>query len=387
MIDLNNSKKLHESEQGGGSDEDSEIETIYVDSNYEIDNDNDLYMHNVDDMVHDEMCVNKSKWPTLEQVENEEDSDTPDVEELQLPDQEEKETINFNFHTFRADIDMTNPIFRVGMIFADVTELRKAVDAYSLKNRRPIRKVRNEKNRLEAVCKEGCPWFLKAGYDSRSQSMLVKHYDGKHTCNKVWELKAFTAPFLAKRYLEHFRDDEKLSLKAFTKIVQREFQLKISRCKMSRARRAALKEIYGEVLEQYNLLWDYGQELRTTNPWSTFWLTLKTIHHVGPPPRSLQHFSTCYYSLDACKRGFLEGCRPIICVDGCHIKTKYGGQLFTAVGIDGNDSIYPIAWGVTEVESTNSWKWFLTTFKNDLNIINTGPYTIMSDKQKVSITY
>lgn len=37
---------------------------------------------------------------------------------------------------------------------------------------------------------------------------------------------------------------------------------------------------------------------------------------------------------------------------------------------------------VTEVESTNSWKWFLTTFKNDLNIINTGPYTIMSDKQK-----
>ena len=74
-------------------------------------------------------------------------------------------------------------------------------------------------------------------------------------------------------------------------------------------------------------------------------------------------------------------------MDGCHIKTKYGGQLFTAVGIDGNDSIYPIAWGVTEVESTNSWKWFLTTFKNDLNIINTGPYTIMSDKQKVSITY
>ena len=63
MIDLNNRKKLHESEQGGGSDEDSEIETIYVDSNYEIDNDNDLYMHNVDDMVRDEMCVKKTKWP------------------------------------------------------------------------------------------------------------------------------------------------------------------------------------------------------------------------------------------------------------------------------------------------------------------------------------
>lgn len=356
-VTLDKRKKRHvygQNGQGEGSDEDTDTETIYVDSEYEIDDDDDLYVHNIDDIVEDEMCVKKGKGPMIEPGDEEEDNDTPDVEELQLPVHEGNESINFNFHTFRADIDMNNPIFRVGMIFADIIELRKAVDAYSLKNRRPIQKVRNEKNRLEAVCKQGCPWFLKAGYDNRSQSILVKHYDGNHTCNRVWELKAFTAPFLAKRYLEHFRDDEKLSLKAFSKIVQREFQLKISRSKMSRARRAALKEIYGEVLEQYNLLWDYGQELRTTNPGSTFWLTLKTLRHAGPPPRSLQHFSTCYYSLDACKRGFLEGCRPIICVDGCHIKTKYGGQLFTAVGIDGNDSIYPIAWVVTEVESTNS---------------------------------
>ncbi|KAM3191553.1 hypothetical protein ACQJBY_069068 [Aegilops geniculata] len=38
--------------------------------------------------------------------------------------------------------------------------------------------------------------------------------------------------------------------------------------------------------------------------------------------------------------------------------------------------------GMVEVESTFSWQWFLTTLKNDLNIVNTSPYTIMSDKQK-----
>jgi len=53
------------------------------------------------------------------------------------------------------------------------------------------------------------------------------------------------------------------------------------------------------------------------------------------------------------------------------------------VGIDPNECIYPIAMGVVEVESTSTWKWFLATLKNDLNIINTGPYTIMSDEQKV----
>ena len=95
------------------------------------------------------------------------------------------------------------------------------------------------------------------------------------------------------------------------------------------------------------------------------------------------HLSSLYWSYDACKRGFLRGCRPILFVDGCHLKSKYKGVLLTAVGIDPNDCIFPIAMGMVEVESTYSWEWFLTTLKNDLNIINTSPFTIMSDKQKV----
>jgi hypothetical protein len=63
--------------------------------------------------------------------------------------------------------------------------------------------------------------------------------------------------------------------------------------------------------------------------------------------------------------------------------TRFKGQLLTVVGIDPNDCIYPIAMGIVEVECTSSWEWFLTTLRNDLNILNTSPYTIVSDKQKV----
>jgi hypothetical protein len=89
-------------------------------------------------------------------------------------------------------------------------------------------------------------------------------------------------------------------------------------------------------------------------------------------------------SLEACKRGFLQGCRPIIFVDGCFIKTRYKGQLLAAVGIDPNDCIFPIAIAAVEVEDTVSWTWFLQTLKNDLGISNTAPWTLMSDKQKVT---
>jgi hypothetical protein len=47
--------------------------------------------------------------------------------------------VKFNFKTFRADVDMVAPVFKLGMVFADVEELRKAINAYSVRERRHLR--------------------------------------------------------------------------------------------------------------------------------------------------------------------------------------------------------------------------------------------------------
>ena len=172
-----------------------------------------------------------------------------------------------------------------------------------------------------------------------------------------------------------------MSLGTFSRKITKEFNCTPNRWKLARARTAALKEIHGDEEEQFSRLWDYGHELRQKNPGSTFLLTTGLVRDTKFP-MGRKCLKTLYWSYDACKRGWLKGCRPIIFIDGCHMKTRFKGVLLSAVGIDPNDCIYPIAMGWVEVECTSSWEWFLTTLKDDLNITNTAPFTLMSDKQK-----
>jgi len=62
-----------------------------------------------------------------------------------------------------------------------------------------------------------------------------------------------------------------------------------------------------------------------------------------------------YICLGQLKRGCLEGCRPVLSLDGCFIKGPRKGQILVAVGRDGNNQMYPIAWAVCERENSVNW--------------------------------
>jgi len=71
-------------------------------------------------------------------------------------------------------------------------------------------------------------------------------------------------------------------------------------------------------------------------------------------------------------------------VDGCFLKGKYGRELLTTVGRDGNDQILPIAYAIVEVENKDSWKWFLELLIDDLGGDAVGAScTFISYQQKV----
>ena len=136
----------------------------------------------------------------------------------------------------------------------------------------------------------------------------------------------------------------------------------------------ASEVLEGTYKEQYAQLGDYCEELYKTNPGSI------AILSVNRPNLELQsYFERFYVCLDACKRGSLSACRPFIGVDGCHLKGEFTRQLLTAVGKDGNNGIYPIAFAVVEAKTKESWTWFLSRLHEDIGGVNERRWNFMSD--------
>ncbi|GJU32068.1 transposase, MuDR, MULE transposase domain protein [Tanacetum coccineum] len=55
--------------------------------------------------------------------------------------------------------------------------------------------------------------------------------------------------------------------------------------------------------------------------------------------------------------------RPLLITDGAHLKGTYKGTNLVLVGMDGNNQIIPIATGVSQGETGESWTWFLLKLK------------------------
>ncbi|GJW43794.1 hypothetical protein Tco_0072593 [Tanacetum coccineum] len=70
------------------------------------------------------------------------------------------------------------------------------------------------------------------------------------------------------------------------------------------------------------------------------------------------------------KQELLEGC-------------PWPGQILTAVGVDANNGIYPVAYAIVEAFGKASWYWFLNLLRENLGIEANFNYTFISNRQKI----
>ncbi|KAK6777443.1 hypothetical protein RDI58_024160 [Solanum bulbocastanum] len=119
-----------------------------------------------------------------------------------------------------------------------------------------------------------------------------------------------------------------------------------------RGKAKAIKTLRGDPAESYGKIPMYLYILETTY--------LGTV--VKYKKTDENHFLYSFVALDASIRGW-DYCRPIVVVDGTHLKSTYEGTMLIASTLDPGGHILPLAYAIADSEYDNSWLWFFEIFK------------------------
>ncbi|KAL2904729.1 Halomucin [Bienertia sinuspersici] len=270
--------------------------------------------------------------------------------------------------------------WKVGQRFPNRKSFKEAVTKYAVYQGRNLSFVGSNKNRqqrFEVKCLPGCAFRLYASWDSGRDCFLLKSVDTGHCCIRNMEKnKQLKSPWLAQQFLEIFKARPHWPAKDIIETVKRAYRVLISRDVAYKVKYHAHKLLHGSMKDHYLKVGRYLKFMKQNSPDTK--LVLVTDQESRP-----EVFKRLFVCFDGVAKGWIEGCRKVLCVDACFLKTFLGGQLLAAIGRDGNDQMYPVAWAVVEGENNQSWEWFINEVKQSLQLNDGAGMAIISDEHQV----
>jgi len=303
--------------------------------------------------------------------------------------------------------------FYVGQAFSNRKEISDLVKDHAVATRRQLKTVKNESTRFRVVCIgqspnfEGtgensqqvdgssevggitsqnnespttCPWVLHVSNPKKLGTWVVTTFKDVHVCLQTRKVDKCNISFIVKNVMDILIVNPTIPVRSLQELLQKKLQVEVSENQVYRAKDIAMKAINGYFHKQYENLNSYAEELIRSNAGTT--IKIDVDQDLNPNSTSRQ-FKRIYICLGALKRGFKLCGRDILGIDGCFIKGLYPGQILTAVGLDSNNSIYPVAYSIVESECKESWVWFLEHLGDDLVLDFNSNFTFISDWQKV----
>ena len=225
-----------------------------------------------------------------------------------------------------------------------------------------------------------CTWVVLVSKLKESETWQVKTHRSEHKCLQERENLYATYDWFSRELVEQLKSNPNIPVRAVQEQLQQKHELSVSESKAFRAKQQAERKLRGDYTHQYKMLRDYVLELQQTNPNTTVKIHVQPeADHMCPT----RVFKRIYVCLGPLKDGFKAGMRDLLGLDGAFMKGPYPGQLLTAVSVDPNNGIYPLAYGIVETENTESWTWFLNQLGDDLDLYRNSNFTFISDRQKV----
>ena len=273
------------------------------------------------------------------------------------------------------DPSVSSSSLRAMQVFKDKRTLQDALAMDALLKGYQFFVWKSTKSRWEVRCiHDTCKWRVRAIKLDDSTCFQLRRIDEKHTCPRDQILphhRQASARILEKLLKKKFIAVDRIYRpKEIVVDVRDEYQICISYTQAWRAKNFAVDELRGSPEESFALLPEFCHMLELKNPG-----TITHIHTDGN-----NHFLYFFMAIGASVRGFQQCIRPVICVDGAFLKGKYLGTLFVAVCKDGNNQIYPLAFGVGDSENDASWEWFMTKLRDAIGQID--DLVFISDRHK-----
>ncbi|KAL0346005.1 UNVERIFIED_CONTAM: hypothetical protein Sradi_4431800 [Sesamum radiatum] len=219
-----------------------------------------------------------------------------------------------------------------------------------------IMRMRNEKTRVTAHCSvKDCPWKIHATPFVDGVTFHVKTYVPNHTCVRSDPTSEATVDWIATKIESVLRENPRMKIRDIRNELKK-FGVNPQYMQIYRAKKKALESIEGSYIESFgNMLYYANLELEK-NEESVVTLQCDVDETEVIP--SAPVFKRFFLGLSALRDGFLERCSPFLGFDGCHLKGPFGGVLLAAIGLDGNNRLFPVAFVVVESECKESWSFF-----------------------------
>ncbi|KAI0498808.1 hypothetical protein KFK09_019703 [Dendrobium nobile] len=250
----------------------------------------------------------------------------------------------------------------IGSRYEDSLSFKQAIRSKAILENFAIRMKASDKSRVIATCAyRGCPWRVRASLCSDGHSFEVRKLFSTHLCPGVNRAgnKQATATWIAHEIKEIVKRNPDITPKDIGNNLETTFGLSLPYMKIWRSRELAREQIFGSIDDNYKWVPTLRSELISRNPGSHITYLLENQN---------QAFKRFFVSFKACIDGFLAGCRYLVGIDACHLKSKYLGVLLSANCLDGNNGLYTIAFAIAESESRNSWEWFLINLSEAFNL-------------------
>ncbi|XP_020108011.1 uncharacterized protein LOC109723913 isoform X2 [Ananas comosus] len=275
------------------------------------------------------------------------------------------------------EFDKDNPIMKVGMKYPNKKTLKRSLDHFAVLNGFEFNVEKSDKRRMTVKCaNERCGWRLHASVLQDKTTFEVKTLKNEHECPSVNRCgnKMASQFWVCDRVVDWLKTEGEISVPDLQKRLLRTYNVDVPYLRCFRGKELACEEIHGNWEESYERMVDFKEEIIRRNPGSI--VDIKTQNCTD----GRICFQRIFVAFEACLKGFLDGCRPYLALDGCHLKGKYKGVLAAATAIDGNKWLFPVAYAVIESENIDSWEWFLRNLQ--LGIGNPEGLVISSDRQK-----